>query len=85
MVKVLQSGYARDPLLGAFARNIWYAAAIADIDIQYIHVRGKSNRVADLLSRWTGSWADKFELDNLIGFRMWLPTSLELLEIDNQI
>ena len=85
VVKVLQSGRARDPLLGAFARNIWYVAALADIDIQYVHVMGKANRVADLLSRWTNSWSDQCELMGLIGVCKWLPTSLDLLEIDNEI
>ena len=85
VVKVLQSGRARDPLLGAFARNIWYISALADIDVQYVHVMGKANRVADLLSRWTNSWSDQCELKGMIGVCKWLPTSLELLEIDNEI
>ena len=36
VVKVLNAGKARDPFLGACARNIWY------IDLQYIHVLGKT-------------------------------------------
>ena len=44
VVRVLQSGRARDPLLGAFARNTWYITALADIDVQYSHVMGKANR-----------------------------------------
>ena len=46
MVTVLRSGKTRDPYLGACARNIWYVCALADI--QYVHVRGLDNRVADL-------------------------------------
>ena len=55
VVTVLISRKTRDPYLGACARNIWYVCALADIDILYVHVRGLDNRVADLLSRWTGA------------------------------
>ena len=51
VVSVLRSGKTRDPYLGACARNIWYVCALADIDIQYVHVKRLDNRVADLLSR----------------------------------
>ena len=52
VVQVLQTGKARDPFLGACARNIWMEAAKADIDIVYSHIQGRKNVVADLLSRW---------------------------------
>ena len=55
VVVTLNSGHARDPYLGACARNIWYEAALNDVDIQYVHVMGKNNRPADLLSRWCNS------------------------------
>ena len=51
VVMVLKSGRARDPFSGACAQNVWYISALHDIDIQYVHVLGKQNRVADLLSR----------------------------------
>ena len=85
VVKVLKSGRARDPLLAACARNIWYLAALADVNIQYIHVLEKHNRVADLLSRWTGSWQDNCSLNDLIGPHVWVKTSLDLLEVDNTL
>ena len=50
VVRVLRSGRARDPFLGACARNIWLQAAQHDIDLSYIHVLGKANVVAD---RWS--------------------------------
>ena len=67
VVKVLKSGRARGQLLGAFARHNWYLSALADIDVQCVHAMGNSNRIADLLSRWTGSWLDSWELKNLMG------------------
>ena len=33
IVKVLNAGKARDPFLGACARNVWYMAALSDIDL----------------------------------------------------
>ena len=62
VVTVLRSGRARDPFLGACARNIWYVSALSDMDIQYVHIRGLYNTVADLLSRWTDSHKDVTEL-----------------------
>ena len=58
VVSVLRSGRTRDPYLGACARNIWYVSALADIDLQYTHIRGVDNGVADLLSLWTDSPSD---------------------------
>ena len=55
VVLVLRSGKTKDPYLGDCALNIWYVCALADIDVQYVHVRGLDNTVADLLSRWTCS------------------------------
>ena len=50
------------PFMGACARNIWYVNALSDMDIQYVHIRGLYNTVADLLSRWTDSHKDVTEL-----------------------
>ena len=49
VVAVLQSSQACDPFLAACARNIWFIAALNDIELQYVHVLGKHNRAADLL------------------------------------
>ena len=53
VVQVLQSGCTRDPYLVACARNVWLLVAKYDIKITYVHISGKKNRTADLLSRWT--------------------------------
>ena len=62
VVCVLQLCRAKDLFLGASARNIWLWAATHDIDLMYVHVVGKHNRTADLLSRWSNSVNDKNEL-----------------------
>ena len=82
VVSVLQSGRARDPFLGACARNVWYLAALNDIDLQYAHINGRDNRVADLLSRWQGSLHNVHELKSLIHNPIWFPTHLDMLDID---
>ena len=73
VVTVLRSGKTRDPYLGACARNIWYVCALANIDIQYVHVRGLDNRVADLLSRWTGTQNKFAELHKYNQDPVWIP------------
>ena len=85
VVSVLQSGRAWDPFLGACARNIWYAAALNDVDFSYIHILGKYNRAADLLSRWTASMNDVTKLNELVSSPIWVPTSMSQLELDDSL
>ena len=85
VVKVLNAGKARDPYLGACARNVWYIAALADIDLQYVHVLGKNNVVADLLSRWQNTVANVNQLQALVSDPVWLAVSVDMLEIDHPL
>ena len=50
VIQVTSTGKTRDPFLAACSRNIWPMAAAGDIDLTYVHVLGKNNQVADLLS-----------------------------------
>ena len=85
VVNVLRSGRARDAYLAACARNIWLWAAIHDIQFTYTHVSGKSNRTADLLSRWTNSPSNSAELSVLVPSPNWVLAGLQALEIDAEI
>ena len=85
VVKVLNAGKARDPYLGACARNMWYMAALSDIDLQYVHVLGKNNVVADLLSRWQYTSANVTQLQALLSTPVWLSVSVDMLEIDHTL
>ena len=85
VVKVLNAGKARDPYLGACARNVWYMAALSDIDLQYVHVLGKNNVVADLLSRWQYTTENVTQLNALVSSPVWLSVSVDMLEIDNTL
>ena len=51
VVSVLNAGKTRDPLLATISRNIFMVSAKHDISFRLIHVHGKHNVVADLLSR----------------------------------
>ena len=85
VVSVLRTGRTRDPYLAACARNIWYASAASDIDVQYVHIRGLDNNIADLLSRWQGSTHQIQMLHSLVVNPVWLHVSYELLELDPQL
>ena len=85
VVKVLNAGRARDPYFGACARNIWYMAALSDIDLQYVHVLGKNNMVDDLLSRWQFSSANVTQIETLVHNPVWLPVSIDMLEINHTL
>ena len=79
VVSVLSSGRSRDPFLSACARNIWYCSAKHDIDVDYVHIRGRDNEVADLLSRWSGSRADWGRLLQHIPNPCWLQANEQML------
>ena len=52
VVSILNTGRGQDSLLLAIARNVWLLAANSDIDLTLVHIPGKNNIIADLLSRW---------------------------------
>ena len=82
VVTVLRSGKTRDPYLAACARNIWYAAAAADIDLQYIHITIKLQMSCQ---EWQGT-TDQFNLlYSHIQRLMWLPVSQDMLELDPEM
>ena len=63
-VCVLQSGKTRDSYMAAYARNIWLWSASYVIDFQFVHIAGKTNVIADLLSRWTQCYMVWFPIPN---------------------
>ena len=85
VVTVLKSGKTRDPYLAACARNIWFESALADIDLQYAHIRGVDNKVADVLSRWQGSIEQTQWLHSQVVMPIWLSVSYQFLELDPEL
>ena len=78
VVQVLQSGCTQDPYLAICARNVWFLAAKYDIEITHVHISGKKNRTANLLSRWTDNVKNIQELKSLAPIFLWVQTSLSL-------
>ena len=85
VVQVLTNSRTKDPFLAACARNVWYHTALHDIEVSYIHIMGKCNVIADTLSRWSNSEADKQILFSQVQDPLWMAVSLQLLDIDNDI
>ena len=52
VIQVLTTGKARDQTLATCARNLWLIAVLNNIKLQFSHIPGKHNNLADLLSRW---------------------------------
>ena len=75
VVTVLKSGKAHDAFLAASARNIWYLTAVHDIDVQYSHMKRASNQ-------WQGSVEQVKFLYSQICDPVWLPVSVDLLDLD---
>ena len=85
VVKVLTSSKTKDAFLGVCARNVWQVASLHDIEFSYVHIPGKYNVVADLLSRWTGSEADICKLHSHIPDPLWLVLNHNVLDVDCEI
>ena len=85
VVQVLQRGKTRDPFWGACTCSIWLASAENDIELTYVHIAGKQNVVADLLSRWQNTKSQNVLLKAMVKNFIWLPTSDSLLWIDSHI
>ena len=67
VVEVLRNGRARDNILALMARNIWLICAMFNIHIIVLHIPGKNNVLADLLSRW------QFSPENYKALQQLLP------------
>ena len=85
VVKVLNSGRARDPTLALIARNIWLICAIFHIQIVVVHIPGHSNVLADLLSRWQFTATNCKDLAHILPQHTWIPTHLDLTLLNYNI
>ena len=68
VVEALRNGRARDNILALMARNIWLICAMYNIHIIVLHIPGRNNVLADLLSRW------QFSPENYQTLQQLLPT-----------
>ena len=53
-------------------KNIWLLTAWYDLEMDYVHIRGKENVVADLLYRWRSTKENILKLHSHIADRLWL-------------
>ena len=80
VVQVLTSGRTRDLTLAAIARNIQFQAVSMNISLKFTHIPGKTNVLADLLSRWQTTPHTIQILAQLL--HTWVPISKDYLSID---
>ena len=78
VLSVLKNGRTRDPYFAACGPNIRYDSAMSDIDLQYTHIRGTENKVADILSRWQGTTELIDWLYSHVHQHIWLEVSLDM-------
>ena len=64
-------------MLGACARNIWLLTAMYNVSIDFTHILGVQNSVADL-SRWKYDAASMNTLYELIPDPVWMNTHIDL-------
>ena len=85
VVQVLTTGKARDAMLAKCAQNIWFIAAMINIDFLFSHLPDNTNVLADLLSRWQIINNPTQKLNELIQEYTWIPTHLTLTLLNYQI
>ena len=75
VVQVLTNNKAKGAFLGSCARNVWYTAALYDMESVYVHIMGKNNVVAEILSRWLGPPKQIKILNDSVQNPLWLSIS----------
>ena len=85
VVAVLTHSKTKDPFLATCARNVWILAALYDLEVTYVHIRGKHNVIADLLSRWVPTPENVLKLHSQIPDPLWISVPDDILELDNDI
>ena len=69
VVSALSSGRAHDQTLAKYPRNIFMWASACNIELKVVHVAGKQNPVADLLSMTPSNFQ---RLQELVGPVTWI-------------
>ena len=85
VVSVLNTCKTRDSTLGKYAKNIFLWLSAFNINLMVVHVPGKLNPVADLLSRWDITVNNVSKLQQLVHPVTWVPISQDLLYCDDSI
>ena len=83
VVQVLNTGKARDSILATCARNVWLIAAIFNIELKFSHISGKTNVIADLLSRWSMVPDPHEKLKQMLPQYKWVDSHIELTALNH--
>ena len=85
VVEVLNSGKTRDPFLALCGRNVWLISAMFNIQLVFLHIPGKNNHIADLLSRWTITKNPEEKLNQFLPYFIWINTHIDLTALNYNI
>ena len=85
VVQVLNTGKARDSILATCARNVWLIAAMFNIELKFSHISGKTNVIADLLSRWSMVPDPHEKLKKMLPQYKWVDSHLYLTALNHAI
>ena len=85
VVAVLTHSKTKDPFLATCARNVWLLVALYDLETTYVHIKGKNNVVADLLSRWVPTIENIHKLQSYIPDPLWINVPDDILDLVNDI
>ena len=85
VVTICNQGYTRDKVLATIARNIWLYMADKDISLQVLHLPGKDNVIADLLSRWGGVSGQISKLQQLVSNSQWCMVHEDQFKLNTDI
>ena len=67
------------------AQYLALGSQIFEMDICYDHIQGVDNRVADLLSTWSGLFCDWDLLHSYICEPVWLEANENMLALDPEL
>ena len=84
-MSVVNTGFTRDDGLAAIGRNIWLETASKDIHLKVVHVKGRDNECADLLSRWHLVDNNVEKLTTIIEHPVWCHVNSSSLSINLDI
>ena len=85
VVSVVNTGVTKDNVLAIMARNIWLETAVGDIKFTLVHIPGKHNECADLLSRWHITSKNIEKLKKYVSTPMWCNVKAEHLFLNLEI
>ena len=85
VVSICNTRYTKDHHLASMVRNIWLLTAEYDICLQVVHITGKKNIIADLLSRWEGTPSQREKIHEYIEKPKWYKVQEQDFHLNTHI